>query len=103
MGRMMRKHTLVVLLLVLLPTSAVRSGDGEVRLLTDETIPLYLARGRELARNQQWETMIDVLQRIVIGDPKVFTDLKPEVLIYELVDDLVCQFLALLDVSQCVS
>ena len=76
----MRKHTLLVLLLVLMPTSAARSGDGEVRLLTDETIPLYLARGRELARNQQWKTMIDVLQRIVIGDPKIFTDLKPEVL-----------------------
>ena len=77
---MRRPLLLVLLCLVLLPASAVRSGDGEVQLLTDETIPLYLSRGRELARNQQWETMVDVLQRIVIGDPKVFTDLKAEVL-----------------------
>ena len=77
---MRRPALLVLLCLLLLPTPAVRSGEGEVKLLTDETIPLYLSRGRELARNQQWETMIDVLQRIVIGDPKVFSDLKAEVL-----------------------
>jgi len=75
----MRSRALLLALL-LLPASRARSGDGEVRLLTDESIPRYLSRGLELARAHQWDKMVDVLQRVITGDPRVFPDLKPEVL-----------------------
>ncbi|MHC4548003.1 MAG: outer membrane protein assembly factor BamB family protein [Planctomycetota bacterium] len=74
----MRKGVWLVLLL--LPTAPVRAGEGEVRLLTDDAIPRYLARGQLLARNQEWEKVVDVLHRVVIGDKEVFPDLRPEVL-----------------------
>ena len=75
----MRKFALLALF-VLLPAPAVRSGDGAVRLLTDEAIPRYLDRGRALARTEQWDKMVNVLQRVIEGDPKIFPDLKPETL-----------------------
>ncbi len=69
-----------LLLIALLPLAPALSKDGEVALLTDEAIPRYLERGRELARAQQWEKMCDVLQRVIEGDPRIFPDLKPELL-----------------------
>ncbi len=69
-----------LLLLALLPLGPALSKDGEVALLTDDAIPRYLERGRELAKAQQWEKMCDVLQRVIEGDPKIFPDLKPELL-----------------------
>lgn len=74
------RRRLLVLVLLLLPVSTARSGEAEVRLLTDDAIPRYLARGQELAKAEQWDKMVDVLHRVVIGDPEVFPDLKPEVL-----------------------
>jgi outer membrane protein assembly factor BamB len=74
----MRKRAWLVLLL--LPAAPVRSGEGEVRLLTDDAIPRYLARGQVLARNEEWEKVVDVLHRVVIGDKEVFPDLRPEIL-----------------------
>jgi outer membrane protein assembly factor BamB/tetratricopeptide (TPR) repeat protein len=74
----MRKRAWLVLLL--LPVAPVRSGEGEVRLLTDDAIPRYLARGQVLARNEEWEKVVDVLHRVVIGDKEVFPDLRPEIL-----------------------
>ncbi len=68
----------LLLLLLLGPAGAV--ADGEVRLLTDDAIPRYLARGQELAKAQQWDKVVDVLHRIVIGDPEVFPDVKDDVL-----------------------
>ncbi len=76
----MRKHRLALVMLLVLPAAAVRSGEGEVRLLTDDAIPRYLARGQELAKAEKWEKMVDVLQRVVIGDPEVFPDLTKDVL-----------------------
>jgi len=76
----MRRVRSLLFLFVLLPAAPARAGDGEVRLLTDDAIPRYLARGQELARAQQWDKVVDVLQRVVIGDQEVFPDLKPEVL-----------------------
>jgi len=70
----------ILLLLALLPLGPALSKDGEVALLTDDAIPRYLERGRELAKAQQWEKMCDVLQRVIEGDPKIFPDLKPELL-----------------------
>ncbi|MFI5402789.1 MAG: PQQ-binding-like beta-propeller repeat protein, partial [Planctomycetota bacterium] len=67
------------LLLLLVPAARV-DAEGEVRLLTDDAIPRYLARGQELAKAQQWDKVVDVLHRIVIGDPEVFPDVKEEVL-----------------------
>jgi len=74
----MRKRAWLVLLL--LPAAPVRAGEGEVRLLTDDAIPRYLARGQILARNEEWEKVVDVLHRVVIGDKEVFPDLSPEIL-----------------------
>ncbi|MDH3592470.1 MAG: PQQ-binding-like beta-propeller repeat protein, partial [Planctomycetota bacterium] len=73
----MRNSLYVLLLLAFVPA---HSQDGEVRLLTDDAIPRYLSRGQELARAEQWEKVVDVLHRVVIGDKEVFPDLKPEVL-----------------------
>jgi len=76
----MRSRALPLLLLLLaVPASRARAG-GEVRLLTDDAIPRYLARGQELARAEQWDKVVDVLHRVVIGDPEVFPDVKEEVL-----------------------
>ena len=69
----------ILLLLVVVPAARV-SADGEVRLLTDDAIPRYLARGQELAKAEQWDKVVDVLHRVVIGDPEVFPDVKDEVL-----------------------
>jgi len=77
---MRSRRRLVLACLLILPAAAVRSGEGEVRLLTDDAIPRYLARGQELARAEKWEKMADVLQRVVVGDPEVFPDLTEEVL-----------------------
>ncbi len=68
------------LLLLVLLGPAGAAADGEVRLLTDDAIPRYLARGQELAKTQQWDKVVDVLHRIVIGDPEVFPDVKDDVL-----------------------
>ena len=76
----MRSARVWALLFLLIPASTVRSGEGEVRLLTDDAIPRYLARGQELARAKQWDKVVDVLHRVVIGDQEVFPDLKEEVL-----------------------
>lgn len=76
LGREMRR---ILLLLLLVPAARV-GAEGEVRLLTDDAIPRYLARGQELAKAQQWDKVVDVLHRIVIGDPEVFPDVKEEVL-----------------------
>ncbi len=69
----------LLLLLLLVPAARV-DAEGEVRLLTDDAIPRYLARGQELAKAQQWDKVVDVLHRIVIGDPEVFPEVKDEVL-----------------------
>ncbi|MHC4930691.1 MAG: outer membrane protein assembly factor BamB family protein, partial [Planctomycetota bacterium] len=69
----------LLFLLLLLPAAA-RSGEGDVRLLTDEAIPRYLARGRELGRAEKWDKMVDVLQRVIVGDKEIFPDLQPALL-----------------------
>jgi len=74
------RRSVWVALLACLPAATARSGDGDVRLLTDDAIPRYLARGQELARAEQWDKVVDVLHRVVVGDKEVFPDLKPEVL-----------------------
>jgi outer membrane protein assembly factor BamB/tetratricopeptide (TPR) repeat protein len=70
------------LLLLLLPLCAAgpAGAEGEVRLLTDDAIPRYLSRGQELAKAQQWDKVVDILHRVVIGDPEVFPDVKDDVL-----------------------
>ena len=68
-----------LLILALLPGGALWA-EGEVRLLTDDAIPRYLARGQELARAEQWDKVVDVLHRVVIGDQDIFPDLRAEVL-----------------------
>ncbi|MHC4223195.1 MAG: outer membrane protein assembly factor BamB family protein, partial [Planctomycetota bacterium] len=70
---------MLLFLLLYLPAAA-RSGEGDVRLLTDEAIPRYLARGRELARAEEWDKMVDVLQRVIVGDKEIFPDLQPALL-----------------------
>jgi len=70
---------LLPLVLLLAPTGPA-VADGEVRLLTDDAIPRYLSRGQELAKAEQWDKVVDVLHRVVIGDPDVFPDMKEEVL-----------------------
>jgi len=55
-------------------------GGAEVHLLTDSAIPRYLQRGHDLAKAKQWDRMVDVLQRVVEGDPAVFPDISAEVL-----------------------
>jgi len=69
-----------LLLFLLLAPAAPAAADGEVRLLTDDAIPRYLTRGQELAKAEQWDKVVDVLHRVVIGDPEVFPDVKDEVL-----------------------
>ena len=71
---------LLLAALILLPAGLAGAEGGEVTLLTDDAIPRYLARGRELARAEQWDKMVDILQRVVIGDPEVFPDLRSDVL-----------------------
>ncbi|HEX5137860.1 MAG TPA: PQQ-binding-like beta-propeller repeat protein [Planctomycetota bacterium] len=74
-----RVRRLLPLVLVLAPAGPA-AADGEVRLLTDDAIPRYLSRGQELAKAEQWDKVVDVLHRVVIGDPDVFPDMKEEVL-----------------------
>ena len=68
-----------LLLLVAAPAGA-NPSQGAVRLFTDDAIPRYLERGQQLAKAEQWRKMVDVLQRVVIGDKQVFPDLPDEVL-----------------------
>jgi outer membrane protein assembly factor BamB/tetratricopeptide (TPR) repeat protein/TolA-binding protein len=75
----LRRVRRLLLLLALAPAGPA-AADGEVRLLTDDAIPRYLSRGQELAKAEQWDKVVDVLHRVVIGDPEVFPDVKDEVL-----------------------
>jgi tetratricopeptide (TPR) repeat protein/outer membrane protein assembly factor BamB len=70
-------HRAIVAVCLLLAAAPARAQDGGVRLVTNESIPRYLERGRELARAQDWEKMVRVLQPVVAGDPEVFPDLTP--------------------------
>jgi len=72
--------SLRIALVLLLVFATGRSGEGDVRLLTDEAIPRYLARGQQLARSGEWAKMIDILQRVIVGDKEIFPELDPETL-----------------------
>ncbi|MEM8883623.1 MAG: PQQ-binding-like beta-propeller repeat protein [Planctomycetota bacterium] len=69
------RRPLSLLLLLLMPLSSARSGEGDVLLLTDEAIPRYLQRGQQLARSGEWAKMIDILQRVIVGDAEIFPEL----------------------------
>jgi outer membrane protein assembly factor BamB len=67
-------------LVLLLLLATAHSGEGDVRLLTDEAIPRYLQRGQQLARSGEWAKMIDILHRVIIGDAEIFPELDEETL-----------------------
>jgi outer membrane protein assembly factor BamB len=71
---------LLIPLLLALPASSTRAGEGEVALLTDEAIPRYLSRGQQLARSGEWAKMIDILQRVIEGDATIFPELDKQTL-----------------------
>lgn len=74
------RRRLAFLALLILPLAPARSGDGEVRLLTDEAIPRYLSRGQQLARSGEWAKMIDILHRVIVGDAEIFPELDKRTL-----------------------
>lgn len=76
----MRRRGLIVLALLLRAAWGQGGGAGEVKLVTDEAIPRYLARGRELAAGQQWEKAADLYQRVIAGDATIFPELSPDTL-----------------------
>ncbi|MCZ6786384.1 MAG: PQQ-binding-like beta-propeller repeat protein [Planctomycetota bacterium] len=65
---------------ILMLAGVLLAQGGEVTLLTDEAISRYLRRGQQLAQEGQWAKVVDILQRVVEGDPKIFPDLDSDVL-----------------------